>query len=142
MNNYNKNYKKNTSYKKPFAAHERDTNRKNNKIKKKFKQTLVRKNLYALIDKTITISVVINKKYLYSTMGSKKPILVTDCVLNSDCHTDHFWITITETDRTKLCAIPQHSRVYMTGTVYLYQSQNQSESAKVGIGNLQLVSDY
>ena len=112
---------------------------KKNKQNKKFKQKLVRRNLFSLVGQTIPISAVIQRKFIHSTTLSKKPILITDCVVDNELHTDHFWVSLTEPDRTKLWLMPNNSRVYFTGRIHLYTSRHEHESAKIGIQALKLV---
>lgn len=122
-------------------ARQRDTKRQENKANKKFKQNIVRKEIYALVDKRVPISAVIERKFIHSSALSQKPILLTDCIVNNKEHIDHFWSSITPLDRKKLLLMPNKSRVYFTGVPHVYTSRHEHESAKVGVQDLKLIKE-
>jgi len=130
-----------SNYKKPYLDRQRDVKRERNREHKKFKQRIVRKNLYTLVGKTVQLSGVIERKFIHSTKLNRKPILLTDCVVDNDLHTDHFWASISDSDRKKLLLMPNNTRVYFTCVPHLYTSRQAHESAKVGVQSLKLLKE-
>lgn len=120
---------------------QRDTKRRENKKEKKFKQSVVRKNILSLVGEEVLLSAVIQRKFIHSPTLSKKPILLTDCVVNNNIHIDHFWSSISDNDRAKLLLMPNHTRVYFTCVPHLYTSRLEHESAKVGVSKLTLIKE-
>jgi len=119
----------------------RDTVRKENKANKKFKHKIVRKNLYSLLGLNVPISAIVKHRFIHSTNENKKPILLTDCVVDNDIHADHFWAKLNDSDREKLLLTPNNSRVEFTCEIHLYTSRQQHESAKIGIQCLKLTKE-
>ena len=143
MNNCNKNkhkYKLQV-YKRTYVEHQRDSQRKQNKTNKSYKQRLVRGQLYHLVGKEVHISAVLTKHYLTTTMDTEKPVLFTDCVVYFEFYEHHFWIHIPIDVRHKLLLAPDKSRVYFKGTPYVYTSRNDHESDKIGITDINLTTE-
>ncbi len=140
MNNFNKNINKKKTYRKSFVDRDRADIRNKNKRHKKHTKNLVRRELYPLIGRTIPISAVLSKHHIESTMISKKPIIVTDCIVNKKIHVDHLWIFITDSDRHKLRVAPDNTRAYFTAVLHEYTSRNSHESGKVGVSTIHLIT--
>ena len=138
MSNYTK-PRKTAAHRKPFVAYKRDQERIANKNHKKFKQQLVRKDLYSLIGHQVTFSASLLQKYLVSTMTTNKPVLLSNIQLDNGPAVDHLWVTLTQPDRVYLASLSTLPTLRLSGTVYQYSSKRQNESAKIGIHNIQLI---